>query len=97
MAGRVPGQKNLKLGVIKYEPRLFFQNLYDSCTSERALYPSLRSKLFLKSSPNLNERTHEKSESTHTLLQELQIPKKCRRLILNNVPENYGKMTFKLN
>ena len=52
--------------VVKYELPLYFRQLCNSCMSACAFSPSLRSKLFPRSSPNPNECTHEKSKSTCT-------------------------------
>ena len=57
-------------GVVKYELPLYFRQLCNSCMSVRAFSPSLRSKLFPRSSPNPSECTHEKSKSACTHIYE---------------------------
>ena len=52
-------------------PSAFFRKLNDPCMSAQTLSPSLRSKLFPKSSSkclNSNECTHERSESARALI-----------------------------
>ena len=60
------------LGVVKYKSSAFFWKLCDQSMSVHALSPSLRPKLFSKSSPNPNKCMHERSERAHTLIHGLQ-------------------------
>ena len=61
-----------RVSLIKYEPSLYFRQLCNSCMSVHAFSPSLRSKLFPRSSPNSNECMHERSKSTRALIHESQ-------------------------
>ena len=50
-----------EMGVIKYVPSLFFPEAVRLVYERACMCPSLRSKLFPKSSPNPNECTHDRS------------------------------------